>query len=104
MIAQVICTLVTFALTRPLALVTVQSSAGLPVCAATVTAYAESPGMAVAKVKDPFVPTLRLSAPLSCSTSPEEPVRPLTVPLMVYVKVVQVTWTSVTLAFAVQLP
>jgi hypothetical protein len=61
---------------------------------------------AVANVKAPFAETVRLSPPLSCSTSPV-PVRPVTVPPIVTPEpalVVQVTATLVTFALAVPLP
>jgi hypothetical protein len=43
-------------------------------CAATVTAYAEPSARAVANVNEPSAPSVRSSAPSSCSTTvPESP-------------------------------
>src|SRR5271165_4321878 len=63
----------------------------------TVTPYGAPVGSAVANVNDPFAVTLRLSPPLSCSTT--VPDSPETVPPTVYVAAfAQVTATLVTLA------
>src|SRR6185437_3797435 len=96
LVAQVSATLVTLALpTVPDPLVTVQVwLAGLVL---TVTLYAAPAVSEVAKVNGPFAVTLRLSPPLSCSTT--VPDSPETVPPTVNVgTLAQDTATLVTLA------
>src|SRR5271165_6323709 len=69
----------------------------------TVTLYAAPETSEVANVKDPFALTLRLSPPLSCSTT--VPDRPDTVPPTLYVgPLVQETATLVTFAETVPDP
>jgi hypothetical protein len=84
--AHATATVTTFAVAVPLAPVTVQVSAGLVGCVTTVTAYASPLATAVANVNAPFAVTGKLSPPLSASTKPV-PVKPVTVPPIVYVVV-----------------
>src|SRR5437899_1930100 len=78
-------------------LLTVQLWLGLVGCVRTVTLYVEPASMGVLKVNGPLAETIRSLPPLFRSTRPV-PESPLTVPPIVWVLVVQVTVTLVTLA------
>jgi len=83
LVVQVMATLCTLVpMTEPDPDDTTQVCAGLVGCVLTVTAYEELFESAVAKVKVPLELTVRLSAPLSCSTNPD-PTKPLTLPPIV---------------------
>src|SRR6267142_1510244 len=84
-LVQVTRMLTKFALpTAPVPPLTTHVCAGLEGCVSTVTLYAAPAARAVAKVNAPLAVMVRLSAALSCNTSPV-PDNPVTVPPMVYV-------------------
>src|SRR6266404_1116627 len=101
---QTMLMLLTFPLTVPLPLTTVQVCTGVVGCVRIVTAYAAPliRGLANVKFTLPVPLTLRLSPPLSCKVNPV-PRRPVTEPLMVKTGA-QTTCTVVTFAVAVPVP
>src|SRR5271165_2920799 len=102
---QLILTFVTLAVAVPDPLVILHVCVGFVGCVCTVTLYKPPKLNAVLNVNgtEPVPVTVKASPPLSINTNPV-PLRPVTVPPIVTVAVVQVTATDVTFAAAVPVP